>query len=53
MTDTATEPQTGIIHTLTADGMSTLCGKDTVSWSRSITDAQLAGLVLTCEACNA
>jgi hypothetical protein len=49
--ETATAPD-GVVHVLTPDLSATVCGQDARGWSRAITIAQLAGLVLHCEACH-
>ena len=52
MPETATDPA-GVVHTLMPPpSTETVCGQNANSWSRAITVAQLAGLVLLCEACN-
>src|SRR5436190_17847588 len=55
---TATAPD-GAVHTVTRAGENdypaawvTLCGQDAGSWSRAVTDAQRAGLVLFCPVCT-
>jgi hypothetical protein len=50
MQPTATDPR-GTVHVIAHDNV-TNCGQDASGWSRAITIAQLAGLVIFCEACN-
>jgi hypothetical protein len=46
---TATDP-VGVVHRL--DDNQTSCGQDATGWSRHVTDAQRAGLVIFCPVCD-
>jgi hypothetical protein len=41
-----------VVHVLTPDLSATVCGQDARDWSRAVTIAQLAGLVLRCNICE-
>lgn len=47
----ATDPR-GIVHKLAENGM-TVCGRNTIGWSRTVTLPYLTGLYVGCEECHA
>jgi hypothetical protein len=54
MPETVTDPG-GTVHVLIPSHRQsvTVCGQNADGWSRAVTIAQVAGLVLKCEACDA